>query len=68
MNNSDSDLLSRLDERTKGMSDDIAEIKEGMGKYVTHAEFGPVRSLVFGAVALILVGFMGALLYVTGLK
>jgi len=38
------------------------------GNYVTKAEFSPVRSLVFGAVALILVGFMGALPYLTGLK
>lgn len=64
----DSTLLARLDERTKGIAEDIAEMRKASENYVTKAEFSPVRSLVFGAVALILVGFMGALLYLTGLK
>lgn len=65
MTQGDSDLLARLDERMKGIADDIAEMRKD---FVTKAEFGPVRSLVFGAVALILIAFMGALLYLTGLQ
>lgn len=57
----DSELLARIDERTTAMLN-------RMDDFVTRAEFSPVRSLVFGAVALILVAFMGALLYLTGLK
>ncbi len=70
MNNSnDSELLVRLDERTRATAEDVAEIKEAMAaNYVTKAEFAPVRSLVFGAVALILTAFIAALIYVTGLS
>lgn len=75
----DSTLLARLDERTRGIAEDISEMKEASklyvtkaefnpANYVTRTEFSPVRSIVFGAVALILVGFMGALLYLTGWK
>lgn len=65
MTTPDNDLLVRLDERMSNMSNDLAELKE---RYVTKDEFQPVRAVVFGGVALILVGFMGALLYITGLQ
>ena len=58
---SDPDLLARIDERTKAMADRMED-------FVTRAEFSPVRALVFGAVALILVAFMGALLFLAGLQ
>jgi hypothetical protein len=61
-------LLWRLDERTAAIQQDIAEMKADTANFVTHAEFGPVRALVFGAVALILAGFLAALLYLTGLQ
>lgn len=69
---SQQDLLARLDERMghvlasiEGMKDDIRDVREN---FVSKNEFQPVRAIVFGAVALILVSFMGAILYLTGLK
>lgn len=64
----DRDLLIRLDERTQGIAEDMAELKASTASFVTHTEFGPVKALVFGAVALILAAFMGALIYLTGLQ
>lgn len=64
----DRELLIRLDERTAAIADDLAEMKETSASFITRTEFGPVKALVFGAVALILAGFMGALLYVTGIQ
>lgn len=75
----DSTLLARLDERTRGIAEDISEMKEASklyvtkaefnpANYVTRTEFSPVRSLVFGAVALILVAFMAALIVMAGWK
>jgi hypothetical protein len=64
----DRELLIRLDERTQSIADDVAEMKGNAASFVTHTEFAPVRALVFGAVALILVAFMGALIYLTGLQ
>jgi hypothetical protein len=61
-------LLARVDERTKSIAEDIAEMKAASAGYVTHAEFAPVRALVFGAVGVILLTFMGALLYVAGFQ
>ena len=57
--NTDSELLARIDERTETMS-------KRMETFVTQDEFAPVKAVVFGGVALILVGFMAAILYVTG--
>lgn len=59
------DLLARLDER---MGHVIAKLENIEEKYVTRDEFAPVRAIVFGAVALILLAFMGAILYLTGWK
>lgn len=59
------DLLARLDER---MGHVIAKLENIEEKYVTRDEFAPVRAVVFGAVALILAAFMGAILYLTGWK
>lgn len=72
----DHDLFVRLDERTKAYHEfqaatsktlDTLEQKfndfpENLSKkYVTKKEFNPVRSIVYGAVALICVSFIGAL-------
>lgn len=69
---SQQDLLARLDERMghvlasiEGMKDDIRDVREN---FVSKNEFQPVRAIVFGAVALILVSFMGAIIYLAGLK
>ena len=41
---------------------DLDDIKKKLGEhYITKNEFAPVRNLVYGLVALILTGFMGAL-------
>ena len=65
-------LLARVDERVKSITEDIAEMKIAMktasAGYVTHDEFAPVRALVFGAVGVILLTFMGAMLYVAGFQ
>lgn len=62
------ELLIRLDERTAAMQADIADIKADSSKYVTQTEFGPVRAVVFGAVAFILVTVLGTLMYIANLK
>ena len=56
---SDIDLLTRIDERTKRMAEDMTILR---GDYVKKEEFDPVRKLVFGMVALVMVSVIGALL------
>ena len=47
----------------KHIRDGIDEIKDELKtKYVTKEEFNPVKKIVYGAVAFILVGVMGGLL------
>jgi len=58
----DSTLLARLDERTRGIAEDISEMKEASKLYVTRAEFTTVRALVYGSVTVVLLGFMAAVL------
>lgn len=60
------ELLIRVDERTSSMQEDIAEIKANSANYVTQAEFAPVRAIVFGAVAFILVTVLGVLMFIAG--
>ncbi len=55
------DLLIRLDERTANILQEVADIKASQANFVTRSEFAPVRALVFGAVAVVLIGFMGVL-------
>lgn len=62
---SDAQLLVRLDERTANIAEDIADLK---ANYVTKAEFAPVRAIVFGFVAAVLVAFMATLIYISGLQ
>lgn len=70
--NPQQDLLARLDERmsqvVKSIEEMKDEIRDARDEFVSKQEFAPVRAIVFGAVALILVAFMGAILYLTGLK
>ena len=58
VHDSDHDLLITLNERTKQMADALEEMRSG---FVTKEEFAPVRALVFGAVGLVLIAFMGAI-------
>lgn len=61
----DRDLLIRLDERSKQMSITLDELRGDLdamsGNYITKSEFTPVRALVFGAVAVILMAVLGAM-------
>ena len=58
VHDSDHDLLITLNERTKQMADALEEMRSG---FVTKEEFAPVRALVFSAVGLVLISFMGAI-------
>lgn len=53
------ELLIRIDERTQGMQEDIAVLKND---FVKKEEFRPIKNLVYGLVSLILTGVVGALL------
>lgn len=67
---SSQELLIRLDERTRGIADDLSEMKIQIAAspetFVSKSEFAPVRAIVFGGVALVLVAFMGTLIYIAG--
>ncbi len=61
-------LLAAIDERTKNMEVVICDFKkdfkgfkdEIQGNYVRKEEFDPVRKVVFGLIAFILLSFAGA--------
>lgn len=56
------ELLIRVDERVEAMGTAVGAIKRSLEKdFVSQKEFWPVRTLVYSAVGLILVSFMGAL-------
>ncbi len=59
----DSNLLSRIDERTLNLVSQMEEIKETLeNKYVTQAEFLPIRNIAYGLVSIIVVAVVGALI------
>lgn len=58
---SDHDLLIELRTIVLLMTKKLDEMTKG---YVTQAEFLPVKMLVYGFVALVLVSFIGALLFI----
>ena len=80
----DSELLARIDERTDNMlgqirsmlakmetfatTDEIEAVQEQAKGFVTKDEFAPVKAIVFGAVALVLLAFMGTLIYLAGFQ
>lgn len=52
-----------LENKLDAVQDDVREIKEVLrGSYVTQDQFGPVRTIVYGLVGLILLSVVGALL------
>lgn len=55
---------SKVDlERIEKNVSDLAEKIDGLAKqYVTQAEFGPVKRIVYGAVGIILVAVIGAVI------
>lgn len=58
--------LATLNANTTNMANDISaikdDIKELKGQYVTIDQFIPIRNLVYGFVALILVAVIGAMI------
>lgn len=62
----DHDLLLRIDERTNTlnnkMEDMKAKMEEAQNKYVTIDEYIPVKNIVFGGTALVLIAFASAII------
>jgi hypothetical protein len=55
--------LALLQQKMDTVACDVVEIKSSLaGLYVTRAEFEPIRNLVYGAVGLILIAFLTALI------
>ena len=61
-NRSISDLVSRLDERMKGVQAELKGLREALDKYVTQVEFSPIRLLVFGMAGLLLSSVIAAII------
>ena len=55
MENGDRELLIRIDERMNSLGNDIKEMK---GTLVSREEFDPVKKIVYGLVAIILMGVL----------
>ena len=63
MDRQEEQLLIRIDERTKLINSEVNSLKNTISKeYVTHNEFKPVRSIVYGMVAFVLFGILGAVM------
>lgn len=58
----DDRLLVRLDERTKGIQEQIAALDKKFSAYVTQHEFSPIQKIVYGLAGLILTAFVSALI------
>lgn len=52
-----------LESKLDSVQDDVREIKEVLrGSYVTQDQFGPVRTIVYGLVGIIMLSVVGAML------
>ena len=61
------DLYENLEKLRKELEGDIKEIDNKVDKtYTKLVQFAPVRNIVFGMVAVILSGFIGALVVAIG--
>lgn len=56
--NTDRELLIRLDERLKAIESNLLHMRTN---YVTQIEFRPIRLIVYGTAGIILTGVMGAI-------
>ena len=64
------EMLARIDERTTSTNAMVLRIDKRVdeleskmdAQFVTQAEFAPIKKLIYGAVGLILVAVMGALI------
>ena len=55
--------LAVLQQKVDSIACDTAEIKNNLDRsYITRAEFEPIKNLVYGAVALILLSFLTAVI------
>ena len=57
----DHDLLVRIDERTTNLHTGMAKLEAGMNSYITRKEFVPVRSIVYGSVAIMGTAVVGSI-------
>ena len=59
-----STLLARIDERTKSIAENLERLEKQTADqfklYVTKTEFWPVKTIVYSAVAIILMAVLGA--------
>ncbi len=56
-------LLARIDERTQNTERGVQEIRVMVEKnYVTQQEFKPIKSFVYGVVALMVAAIIGGLI------
>lgn len=63
LNPHDNNLLIRIDERLKGLSLQVSEMKNNMDdKFVTKSEFEPIKKLSYGLISIILIAVFGAIL------
>ena len=61
------DLYENLEKLRKELESDIKDIDSKVDKtYTKLVQFAPVRNIVFGMVAIILSGFIGALVVAIG--
>lgn len=59
----DSQLLGRIDERTRGINDRLDKLEIKIDKnFVTRAEFTPVRNIAYGLVSVTVLTVLGAIL------
>lgn len=55
-------LIARIDERTKQIGDSVATIERRLDRnYVTTDEFAPIKKIVYGMVAAVLLAVFSAL-------
>lgn len=60
---SQKELLIRIDERTRNLENEVAELKDLVNRqYVTRLEFSPIKNTVYGLITLILTAVIGGLL------
>lgn len=62
MNGDEHTMLARIDERTKNIEREVSDIKKKFMDYTLLARFSPVEKLVYGLVALVMAGLVGAIL------
>lgn len=61
-------LLARLLEKMEHVEQDVRDIKGALERrYVTREEFDPIKNIVYGGVAVVLIAVVGALMIVIGI-